>query len=127
MKLSHGGRQRDVGGVENSFNKALSATDSTDSFHGLLCQAMTPAEIKMVVQQFGDAARRAREAGLDGVELHACNGYLINQFLSSGINNRRDEYGGSLENRARFLLDIIRAVRREVGDDFHFQVKISAV
>lgn len=127
MQLSHGGRQRDVGGVENSFNKALSSTDTTDSFHGLLCQAMTRDEIKMVVNQFGDAARRAREAGLDGIELHACNGYLINQFLSSGINNRKDEYGGSLENRARFLLEIMSAVRSQVGDDFHFQVKLSAV
>jgi 2,4-dienoyl-CoA reductase-like NADH-dependent reductase (Old Yellow Enzyme family) len=127
MQLSHGGRQRDIAGVENSFNKGLSSTNSTDSFHGLLCQAMTRDEIKMVIQQFADGARRAREAGLDGVELHACNGYLINQFLSSGINDRKDEYGGSLENRARFLLEIMKAVRREVGDDFHFQVKISAV
>lgn len=127
MQLSHGGRQRDIAGVENSFNRGLSSTSNPDSFHGLLCQAMTRDEIKMVVQQFADGARRAREAGLDGVELHACNGYLINQFLSSGINNRKDEYGGSLENRARFLLDIMKAVRREVGDDFHFQVKISAV
>ncbi len=127
MQLSHGGRQRDVGGIENSFNRALSSTDDTDSFHGLLCQAMTRDEIKMVVQQFADGARRAREAGLDGVELHACNGYLINQFLSSGINDRKDEYGGSIENRARFLLEIIAAVRKEVGNDFHFQVKLSAV
>jgi len=127
MQLSHGGRQRDMGGIENAFNKSLSSTCATDSFHGLLCQAMTGAEIKMVVQQFADGARRAREAGLDGVELHACNGYLINQFLSSGINDRKDEYGGSLENRARFLLDIMKAVRAEVGNDFHFQVKISAV
>jgi 2,4-dienoyl-CoA reductase-like NADH-dependent reductase (Old Yellow Enzyme family) len=127
MQLSHGGRQRDIAGIENSFNKGLSSTGNTDSFHGLLCQAMTRDEIKMVVGQFADGARRAREAGLDGVELHACNGYLINQFLSSGINNRKDEYGGSLENRARFLLDIMRAVRQAVGDDFHFQVKISAV
>jgi 2,4-dienoyl-CoA reductase-like NADH-dependent reductase (Old Yellow Enzyme family) len=127
MQLSHGGRQRDIAGIENSFNKGLSSTNSTDSFHGLLCQAMTLDEIKMVIDQFGQAARRAREAGLDGVELHACNGYLINQFLSSGINDRKDDYGGSLENRARFLLDIMRAVRKEVGDDFHFQVKISAV
>ena len=126
MQISHGGRQQDMGGVENSFNKGLSSTSSTDTFHGLLCQAMTREEIKMVVQQYGDAARRAREAGLDGVELHACNGYLVNQFLSSGINNRKDEYGGSLENRSRFLLEIIAAVRREAGDDFHFQVKISA-
>jgi 2,4-dienoyl-CoA reductase (NADPH2) len=127
MQLSHGGRQRDVGGIENSFNKALSSTDDTDSFHGLLCQAMTRDEIKMVVQQFADGARRAREAGLDGVELHACNGYLINQFLSSGINDRKDEYGGSIENRARFLLEIMAAIRKEVGNDFHFQVKLSAV
>lgn len=127
MQISHGGRQRDEGGVENSFNKALSSTNSTDSFHGLLCQAMTIEEIKMVIEQFGVAARRVREAGLDGVELHACNGYLINQFLSSGINNRKDEYGGSLENRFRFLREVMRAVRRNVGDDFHFQVKISAV
>jgi 2,4-dienoyl-CoA reductase (NADPH2) len=126
VQLSHGGRQQDVGGVENAMHKALSSTSSTDSFHGLLCQAMTRDEIKMVIQQFADAARRVREAGLDGIELHACNGYLINQFLSSGINDRKDEYGGSLENRARFLLEIMAAVRREVGDDFHFQVKLSA-
>jgi 2,4-dienoyl-CoA reductase-like NADH-dependent reductase (Old Yellow Enzyme family) len=127
MQLSHSGRQQDVGGVENAFRKPLSSTSQTDSFHGLLCQAMTKEEIRMVVEQFGAGARRAREAGLDGVELHACNGYLINQFLSSGINDRKDEYGGSLENRARFLLDIMAAVRREVGADFHFQVKLSAV
>ncbi len=127
MQLSHGGRQQDVGGIENAFHKGLSSTSKTDSFHGLLCQAMTRDEIKMVVRQFADAARRVREAGLDGIELHACNGYLINQFLSSGINDRKDEYGGSLENRTRFLLEIMAAVRQEVGDDFHFQVKISAV
>ena len=127
LQLSHGGRQRDMSGIENAFNRSLSSTRCTDSFHGLLCEAMTGADIKMVVQQFADGARRAREAGLDGVELHACNGYLINQFLSSGINDRKDEYGGSLENRARFLLDIMKAVRAAVGNDFHFQVKISAV
>src|SRR5256885_9157433 len=63
MQLSHSGRQQDSGGVENSFNKGLSSTSHTDSFHGLLCQAMTRDEIKEVVGQFGDAARRAREAG----------------------------------------------------------------
>ena len=61
------------------------------------------------------------------MELHAANGYLITQFLSSAINDRRDEFGGSLAGRARFLLEIIRAIRREVGRDFHLQVKISAV
>jgi 2,4-dienoyl-CoA reductase (NADPH2) len=127
LQLSHSGRQQDVGGVENRGLKALSSTSKTESFHGFECQAMTRAQIDETIACFAAGARRAREAGLDGVELHAANGYLITQFLSSGINDRRDEFGGALENRARFLLEIIRAIRREAGDDFHLQVKISAV
>ncbi|ADE14492.1 NADH:flavin oxidoreductase/NADH oxidase [Nitrosococcus halophilus Nc 4] len=127
MQLSHSGRQRDVPGVENLMNKGLSSTSKMDTFHGLLCQAMTLGEIKQTIQQFVDGARRAREAGLDGVELHASHGYLFTQFLSSGINDRKDEYGGSLENRARFLLDVIHGIRKEVGDDYHLQVKINIV
>ena len=60
------------------------------------------------------------------MELHGANGYLITQFLSSAINDRKDEYGGSLENRARFVLDIVKAIRARVGNDFHLQMKISA-
>jgi 2,4-dienoyl-CoA reductase (NADPH2) len=127
MQLSHSGRQRDVPGAENLMNRALSSTDTMDSFHGLLCQAMTLQEIEETVDHFAQGARRARDAGLDGVELHASHGYLFTQFLSSAINDRKDEYGGPLENRARFLLDVIRAIRREVGRDFHLQVKINAV
>ena len=88
---------------------------------------MTKPEIAETVEQFAQGARRAREAGLDGVELHGANGYLITQFLSSGINDRNDEYGGSIENRARFVLEIVRAIRREVGRDFHLQMKINGV
>jgi 2,4-dienoyl-CoA reductase-like NADH-dependent reductase (Old Yellow Enzyme family) len=127
LQLSHSGRQQDVGGVENSGRKALSSTSKTEPFHGFQCRAMTLDEIDATIQRFADGARRAREAGLDGVELHAANGYLITQFLSSGINDREDEYGGTLPNRARFLLEIVRRIRAEVGDDFHLQVKISAV
>ncbi len=127
MQLSHSGRQRDIGGVENLMNKSLSSTSNMDTFHGLLCQAMTPAEVKQTIRYFADGARRAREAGLDGVELHASHGYLFTQFLSSAINDRKDEYGGSLENRARFLLDVMAAIRKEVGNDFHLQVKINAL
>lgn len=127
MQLSHSGRQQDMGGVENLFKKALSSTRQTDFFHGILAQSMTVVEIHEVVEQFAQGARRAREAGLDGVELHGANGYLITQFLSSGINNRTDDYGGSVENRAHFVLEIVRAIRREVGPDFHLQMKINGV
>ncbi len=127
MQLSHSGRQQDLGGVENVYKTALSSTDKADYFHGILAKAMTKDEIDTVVEQFAQGARRARAAGLDGVELHGANGYLITQFLSSGINDREDEYGGALENRARFVLEIIRAIRREVGHEFHLQIKINAV
>src|SRR5271165_2404394 len=111
MQLSHSGRQQDMGGVENLFKKSLSSTGKKDFFHGILAQAMTVAEIHEVVEQFAQGARRARAAGLDGVELHGANGYLITQFLSSGINDRTDDYGGPVENRARFALEIVRAIR----------------
>jgi 2,4-dienoyl-CoA reductase (NADPH2) len=127
MQLSHSGRQRDIGGVENWMNKGLSSTDNMDTFHGLLCQAATQEEITQLVDMFAQGARRAREAGLDGVELHASHGYLFTQFLSSGINDRKDEYGGKLRNRYRFLHEVILAIRREVGDDFHLQVKMNAI
>ncbi len=126
MQLSHSGRQQDIRGIENRHRKALSATNKMEAFHGIVCQAMTRDEIKQTIQLFADGARRAREADLDGVELHAANGYLITQFLSSAINDRKDEYGGGLANRARFLLEIVEAIRRTVGRDFHLQVKISA-
>jgi 2,4-dienoyl-CoA reductase-like NADH-dependent reductase (Old Yellow Enzyme family) len=127
LQLSHGGRQRDNPGIENFRRKGLSSTSSMDTFHGLLCEAMTLQQIKETIQYFADGARRAREAGLDGVELHASHGYLITQFLSSAINDRRDEYGGSLRNRAAFLLEIIQAIRKEVGTDYHLQAKLNAV
>ena len=111
MQLSHSGRQLDLPGIHNKYRKALSSTSKTEPINGIACRAMDKAEIAHVVQQFADGAWRAREAGLDGVELHSANGYLFTQFLSSGINDRTDEYGGPLENRARFLLEVIDAIR----------------
>ena len=105
---------------------ALSSTGSPDPLHGFPCERATPAQLAEITESFAAAAHRAREAGLDGVEIHGANGYLFTQFLSSAINDRDDEYGGPLENRARFLLEVVRAVRGSVGDDFHLQVKISA-
>ncbi|MEW6542287.1 MAG: NADH:flavin oxidoreductase [Nitrospirota bacterium] len=127
LQLSHSGRQQDVGGVENLYKKAQSSTSRKDYFHGLLSQAMTKQDIRETIALFAEGARRAREAGLDGVELHGANGYLITQFLSSGINDRTDEYGGSVENRTRFVIEIVRAIRERVGRGFHLQMKINAV
>jgi 2,4-dienoyl-CoA reductase (NADPH2) len=125
VQLNHAGRQQDVAGIENLGTAPVSATGKREPFHGIRCRALTSVEIAGLVRQFAAAARRVRSAGCDGVELHGANGYLISQFLSSGSNDRRDEYGGTIENRARFLLEIVAAIRRECGSDFHVQVKLN--
>jgi N-ethylmaleimide reductase len=85
---------------------------------------LTIPEIGEVVAQFQHAARVAREAGFDGVEIHGANGYLIDQFLRSGTNRRQDQYGGSVENRCRFLLEVTRAVM-EAWEDRRVGVRLS--
>ncbi|AWA29685.1 alkene reductase [Flavobacterium magnum] len=80
-------------------------------------QEMTVAEIKQTVQDFGQAAKNAIEAGFDGVELHAANGYLPNQFLAESANQRTDEYGGSIPNKARFVLEVMQELIHAVGGD----------
>jgi 2,4-dienoyl-CoA reductase-like NADH-dependent reductase (Old Yellow Enzyme family)/thioredoxin reductase len=93
---------------------------------GEVPHALTPAEIRTIVGQFGDTARRAKEAGFDGVEVHGAHGYLIAQFLSAYANKRTDDYGGPLANRLRFPLEVIRDIRDKVGDDFVVSFRISA-
>ena len=129
MQLTHSGRQMDIPGVaQPAAARRLSSTSRKEPLHGFLCQAMTPAPRSTTRSGPSRAAPGGRaRPGLDGVELHAANGYLFTQFLSSGINDRKDEYGGSLANRARFLLEVIAAIRAEVGSDFHLQVKLSAI
>lgn len=78
---------------------------------------MTKAQIDEVVASFASAARRCRDGGMDGVDVHASSGFLIHEFLSTALNQRTDEYGGSRENRMRFMLEVIAAIRAEVNDD----------
>lgn len=82
-------------------------------------------EIQKIVKDFGTAAGNAIKAGFDGVELHGANGYLVQQFLSSNVNLRDDDYGGSVENRARFLFEILEAMIEAVGDSTKVGVKLS--
>ena len=126
LQLSHGGRQRDMPRhrvrqgpeLDRRRRPAARLRVRADDHRRRSRRSSTRSP---------RGARRAREAGRDGVELHGANGYLFTQFLSSAINDRKDEYGGALENRARFVLEIVRAIRAEVGRDFHLQMKISAI
>ncbi|MFQ5925137.1 MAG: FAD-dependent oxidoreductase [Dehalococcoidia bacterium] len=88
-------------------------------------RALTLAEIQQMVTEFSDGARRARDAGFDAVELHCGIGYMINRFLSPCTNKRSDEYGGNLENRMRFLLEIIEFSKRKAGADYPLICRIS--
>ncbi|MDH3997454.1 MAG: NADH:flavin oxidoreductase [Desulfuromonadales bacterium] len=89
-------------------------------------QEMSVAEIEAIVSAFGEAAARAKASGFDGVQLHGAHVYLINQFLSPITNQRQDEYGGTLENRMRFLEQVCQAVRAEVGPDYPVTIKLTA-
>lgn len=88
---------------------------------------MTKEHIQELVNAYGEGARRAREAGFDAVEVHGAHGYLLGQFLSPYSNQRTDEYGGSLANRARFQLEILKRIRERVGRDFPVQYRLSAM
>ncbi len=123
IQLAHAGRERIIGGFE--FPKGVSSTDEAEPLNGFQCERLTTREIKEIVAKFAAGARRAREAGADGVELAGANGVLFTQFLSSAINDRKDEYGGSLDHRARFALEVVEAIRAEVGRDFFLAFKIS--
>jgi N-ethylmaleimide reductase len=122
-RISHNSLQPGGGKPVSSSDKiAKSKTylineDGTGSFAATSePRALELAEIPGIVEDFRKAARAAIDAGFDGVEIHAANGYLIDQFLRSGINDRTDQYGGSIENRARFLFEVVDTVTKEVGE-----------
>lgn len=89
-------------------------------------RALTGAEIQNLVTRFATSAALAREAGFTGVQVHGAHGYLVNQFLSPLHNQREDEWGGSLENRMRFVCEVYRAIRASVGDDFPVSIKLNS-
>ena len=88
---------------------------------------MTVEEIHELVVQFGDCARRAKEAGFDAVEVHGAHGYLIGAFASPFSNKRSDEYGGTIRNRARFAMEIIENIKEKCGKDYPVLYRMSAV
>lgn len=88
-------------------------------------RSLTPAEVEQLAEDFVAAAGRAERAGFDGVEIHAAHGYVVSQFLSAEVNRRTDRYGGSLENRARLLFDIVGGIRARCRDGFLLAVRLS--
>jgi 2,4-dienoyl-CoA reductase-like NADH-dependent reductase (Old Yellow Enzyme family)/thioredoxin reductase len=94
---------------------------------GEIPKELTVEEIKEIIGYFAGAAVRAKKAGFDGLEIHGAHGYLIDQFLSPSSNKRRDIYGGSVQNRARFLIEIIEAIKRAVGGEFPVWCRINGL
>lgn len=128
MQISHPGRQvyatmgTDVVSASNTRVKM----DGPAAKMFVEARALSSEEVKAIVTRFADTAEAAKSAGFDGVEIHSAHGYLVAQFLSPLTNRRKDKWGGVLENRARFLLEIVRAVRSRVGDDFGVAVKLNS-
>ena len=121
IQLSHGGRH-----ALKRPGLIRLASSTVESRGEVRCKGMMEEEIRRVAGQFADAARRAKEAGFDAVQIHAAHGYLLSEFLSPFYNKRTDAYGGPIENRARFLLETVDAVRREVKEEFPVLVKLNA-
>ncbi|MBW1646375.1 MAG: NADH:flavin oxidoreductase, partial [Deltaproteobacteria bacterium] len=122
VQLVHCGGQADPA-LTGQPAVAPSAVDHP--LYSRLPAALSRREIAAIVAEFAAAARRARDAGADGIQLHAAHGYLISQFLSPALNRRRDEYGGSPANRRRFLREIYLACRAAVGPELPITVKIN--
>ncbi|MFY0625397.1 MAG: NADH:flavin oxidoreductase/NADH oxidase family protein [Reichenbachiella sp.] len=124
VQLSHSGRQTSI------FNnrRPVSASDVKLRRLGFFNQprALTENEIEEIIQQFVDAAVLCKEAGFTGIQIHGAHGYLISQFLSPITNLRTDQWGGSLENRSRFIFEIVKKTRKVVGKKFPVSVKLNS-
>ena len=132
MQLMHAGALSQG----NRFTEEMLAPSSIQpkgeqlEFYGGHGQFSTPKEatkddITEIINGFVAAARRAKEAGFDGVEIHGANGYILDQFLTDYTNERTDEYGGAIENRVRLSVEVVKAVREAVGQDFTVGIRVS--
>src|SRR5437870_7697252 len=122
-QLTHLGRRAQADGEEASV--LLAPSQIPERVHRDVPHELEGEQIAELVRAFGDATRRCRAGGLDGVEISMAHNHLIDQFWSPLFNERRDDYGGSLENRMRFAVEVLREIRRRVGRDFVVGVRIS--
>src|SRR5215472_7198763 len=115
-QITHMGRRTEWDSAD--WLPIVSSSAQREQAHRSFPKAMEDFDIRRVVHAYGEAARRCRDGGLDGVEISAYAGHLIDQFLSPRMNRRTDRYGGSLDNRLRFAFEVLEQVRAVVGDDF---------
>lgn len=120
VQINHGGVQCD----KDVLAEPIAPSMIEDSRRGQTSRAMNLEEIETTIDAYAQAARRVKEAGFDGVQIHAAHGYLISQFLSPYTNRRTDSWGGNLQNQTRFLQKVCQAVREQVGDDFPMMIKL---
>jgi 2,4-dienoyl-CoA reductase-like NADH-dependent reductase (Old Yellow Enzyme family) len=123
LQIVHGGRQADVS-QEHPVPIAPSAV--RDGHSSTIPREMTEEEILIVIEAFTQAAVRAKKAGFDGVQLHCAHGFLLSNFISPYTNRRTDRWGGSVENRARIVTEIVRRIKEETGGNFPILVKMNA-
>ena len=128
MQISHPGRQVYASMGTDIVSASATKVDLPGPAAKMFTEsrALTGDEVRGMIMRFADTAEAAQTAGFDGVQIHSAHGYLVAQFLSPLTNRRDDEWGGSLENRARFLLEIVRAVRERVGPGFGVAVKLNS-
>ncbi|MFP4473929.1 MAG: NADH:flavin oxidoreductase [Desulfatibacillaceae bacterium] len=122
LQISHGGCHA----ATSLTGESAVGPSIMENSRGPMCRALTSGDIAAIPRHFALAAGRARRAGFDGVQVHAAHGYLLSSFLSPFYNRRCDEYGGSPDNRARLLLEVIDAVREETGPDLFVGVKLNS-
>jgi N-methyl-L-proline demethylase len=122
-QLTHLGHRTD--NYTHDWVPALSASGTREPAHRAFTRVAEVHDLERVARDFADAALRCKAGGLDGVEISAWAGHLLDEFLTPALNHREDEYGGSMENRIRFPLDVIAAVRAAVGDDFVVGMRMS--
>lgn len=119
VQINHGGMQC----AKDAVDGTIAPSAITNDFLQQPAREMTVDEIEMLIDAYALAARRVKEAGFDGVQLHGAHGYLINQFLSPFVNKRSDEWGGDFERRTRFLRAVCKAVRDQVGPTYPMMIK----
>lgn len=124
LQIAHGGRQVERDVAKKRRLKPIAPSPIADKYVGIVPKEMTSEDIEYVIQSFMKSAERAKKAGFDGVQLHASHGYLLSEFLSPYINKRTDDYGGSIENRTRIILEIFQGIKELCGREWPVLIKL---